>query len=69
MNVNLQDQLGNAGRNILRADGIGNVDFGVIKNVQMTEDVRCLASRRVLQRDEYQEFRYTGVAYKFREFS
>lgn len=39
-NVTLQNQLGDAGRNILRADGIGNVDFGIIKNVQMTEDVR-----------------------------
>jgi hypothetical protein len=38
--VTLQNQLGDAGRNILRADGIGNVDFGVIKNVQMTEDLR-----------------------------
>ncbi|MBC7925511.1 MAG: TonB-dependent receptor, partial [Bryobacteraceae bacterium] len=36
-NVTVQNPLGNAGRNILRADGIGNVDFGVIKNTQITE--------------------------------
>ncbi|HEV7860002.1 MAG TPA: carboxypeptidase regulatory-like domain-containing protein [Pyrinomonadaceae bacterium] len=28
---------GNAGRNILRADGIGNVDFGLLKNIRTTE--------------------------------
>jgi hypothetical protein len=39
-NVNLQSQLGNAGRNILRADGIGNLDFGLIKNTAITETHR-----------------------------
>jgi hypothetical protein len=39
-NVTLQNQLGDAGRNILRGDGIGNVDFGIIKNVQVGEDFR-----------------------------
>ncbi|MCA1620218.1 MAG: carboxypeptidase regulatory-like domain-containing protein [Acidobacteria bacterium] len=28
-------RFGNAGRNILRADGIGNLDFGIIKNTQI----------------------------------
>jgi hypothetical protein len=28
---------GNAGRNILRADGIGNVDFGIAKNTRIRE--------------------------------
>jgi hypothetical protein len=33
-------RFGNAGRNILRADGIGNVDFGIIKNTNLAENVR-----------------------------
>ncbi|MBA2737802.1 MAG: hypothetical protein H0U50_13565, partial [Pyrinomonadaceae bacterium] len=33
-------RVGNAGRNILRADGIRNVDFGIIKNTRITESVR-----------------------------
>lgn len=33
-------RVGNAGRNILRSDGIRNIDFGVIKNIQLTETVR-----------------------------
>jgi len=33
-------RVGNAGRNILRADGIRNVDFGVIKNTRISETVR-----------------------------
>lgn len=33
-------RVGNAGRNILRADGIGNVDFGILKNIQTTENQR-----------------------------
>ncbi len=33
-------RVGNAGRNILRADGIKNVDFGIIKNTRITESVR-----------------------------
>lgn len=39
-NVTVQNPLGNAGRNILRADGIGNVDFGIIKNTLITENHR-----------------------------
>lgn len=39
-NVTLANQLGNAGRNILRADGIGNLDFGIIKNTAITENHR-----------------------------
>lgn len=34
-------RVGNAGRNILRADGIKNVDFGIIKNTRITENVRA----------------------------
>lgn len=30
-------RVGNAGRNILRADGIGNVDFGIAKNTRLLE--------------------------------
>jgi hypothetical protein len=33
-------RVGAAGRNILRADGIGNVDFGIIKNTRIAENVR-----------------------------
>jgi hypothetical protein len=33
-------RFGNAGRNILRADGIGNLDFGIIKNTNLAENVR-----------------------------
>ncbi len=34
-------RVGNAGRNILRADGIRNFDFGIIKNTKITERVRA----------------------------
>ncbi len=34
------ERVGNAGRNILRSDGIKNVDFGVIKNTRISETVR-----------------------------
>jgi len=34
------ERFGNAGRNILRADGIGNLDFGIIKNTRIAENVR-----------------------------
>jgi carboxypeptidase family protein/TonB-dependent receptor-like protein len=30
-------RVGNAGRNILRADGINNVDFGILKNTRISE--------------------------------
>jgi hypothetical protein len=33
-------RVGNAGRNILRSDGIKLVDFGVIKNTRISETVR-----------------------------
>ena len=33
-------RFGNAGRNTLRADGIGNLDFGIIKNTRISEDIR-----------------------------
>jgi hypothetical protein len=33
------ERFGNAGRNILRADGIGNLDFGIIKNTRIGERV------------------------------
>ncbi len=38
--VSVASPLGNAGRNILRADGINNVDFGINKNIQVTESNR-----------------------------
>ena len=31
------ERVGNAGRNLLRADGINNVDFGILKNVRILE--------------------------------
>jgi hypothetical protein len=34
------ERFGNAGRNILRADGINNIDFGIIKNTNLAENVR-----------------------------
>ena len=34
------ERFGNAGRNILRADGIGNLDFGIIKNTRIGETAR-----------------------------
>ena len=34
-------RVGNSGRNILRADGVGLVDFGIIKNTQVAENVRA----------------------------
>jgi hypothetical protein len=33
-------RFGSAGRNILRADGIGNLDFGIIKNTKIGENAR-----------------------------
>ena len=33
----LFNPLGNLGRNILRSDGIGNLDLGLIKNTRITE--------------------------------
>lgn len=33
-------RVGNSGRNILRADSIKLVDFGIIKNTRLTESVR-----------------------------
>jgi hypothetical protein len=35
--VTASDPLGNLGRNILRSDGIGNLDLGLIKNTRITE--------------------------------
>jgi hypothetical protein len=32
--------VGNAGRNILRSDGLNQVDFGIIKNTRLSENVR-----------------------------
>lgn len=34
------ERVGNAGRNILRADGINQVDFGIFKNTRITESQR-----------------------------
>jgi hypothetical protein len=31
--------VGNAGRNILRSDGLNQVDFGIIKNTRLSEYV------------------------------
>jgi len=35
--VTASNPLGNLGRNILRSDGIGNLDLGLIKNTRITE--------------------------------
>ncbi|MDQ2938315.1 MAG: hypothetical protein M3R67_12540, partial [Acidobacteriota bacterium] len=32
------ERVGNAGRNILRADGINNIDFGILKNTHIGEN-------------------------------
>jgi Carboxypeptidase regulatory-like domain/TonB-dependent Receptor Plug Domain len=32
--------VGNAGRNILRSDGLNQIDFGIIKNTRLSENVR-----------------------------
>lgn len=34
------ERVGNAGRNILRSDGLNNVDFGILKNIRLTETQR-----------------------------
>ena len=34
------ERYGSAGRNILRSDGINNIDFGIIKNTMISEGVR-----------------------------
>ncbi|HEY7785696.1 MAG TPA: carboxypeptidase regulatory-like domain-containing protein [Pyrinomonadaceae bacterium] len=34
------ERVGNAGRNILRADGINNIDFGLVKNTRLGENQR-----------------------------
>ncbi len=33
-------RVGNAGRNILRSDGINNIDFGILKNTRIGENQR-----------------------------
>jgi hypothetical protein len=33
-------RVGTAGRNILRADGINNIDFGILKNTRIGENQR-----------------------------
>jgi hypothetical protein len=38
--VSQNQRIGNAGRNILRSDGINLVDFGIIKNTRLSENVR-----------------------------
>ena len=38
--VTRAQRLGNIGRNTLRADGIENIDFGLIKNTRITETIR-----------------------------
>jgi hypothetical protein len=38
--VTATQRYGSAGRNILRADGIGNVDIGILKNTNITENHR-----------------------------
>ncbi len=38
--VTAAERVGNSGRNILRADGIKLIDFGIIKNTRITETVR-----------------------------
>ena len=35
-----EQRVGNAGRNILRSDGLNLVDFGIIKNTRLSENVR-----------------------------
>lgn len=37
---NVCERVGNAGRNILRADGINNMDFGIVKNTNIGETQR-----------------------------
>jgi hypothetical protein len=34
------ERIGNAGRNILRADGLNNIDFGIVKNTDIGENQR-----------------------------
>jgi hypothetical protein len=38
--ITAAQRVGNAGRNILRADGINNVDFGIFKNTRISENHR-----------------------------
>lgn len=38
--VTAPQRVGNLGRNTLRADGIGNIDFGIFKNTKITETHR-----------------------------
>jgi hypothetical protein len=38
--ITAAERVGNAGRNILRADDIFNIDFGIIKNTRITETTR-----------------------------
>ncbi len=39
--ITAAQRVGNAGRNILRADGIRQIDFGLIKNTLLTENIRA----------------------------
>ena len=38
--ITAAQRVGNAGRNILRSDGINNIDFGILKNTRIGENQR-----------------------------
>jgi hypothetical protein len=38
--ITAAQRTGNAGRNILRSDGINNIDFGILKNTRVGENQR-----------------------------
>ncbi|HEY2964540.1 MAG TPA: TonB-dependent receptor [Pyrinomonadaceae bacterium] len=38
--ITAAERVGNAGRNILRSDGINNIDFGILKNTRIGENQR-----------------------------
>jgi hypothetical protein len=39
-NISPTHRVGNVGRNILRSDGINNIDFGILKNTRIGENQR-----------------------------
>jgi hypothetical protein len=53
----VQEPIGNLGRNVLRANGINRLDFGIIKNTRISEATAC----RFTQTSSTQRIRGTGA--------
>jgi hypothetical protein len=55
-------RFGSAGRNILRADGINNIDLGIIKNTNLAENVRLQLRADMFNATNTRNFGIPGAA-------